>query len=320
MSNAFRIACVTAAALALLGVASFARAEDTVRVGLAAVYPAYAVPNAALALGYYKDSGLNVEITQFRGGPATQEALSAGSIDISTIAPAPAGLAIAKGVKEKIVALSVPPTPSGWFIMVPSASPIKTMAELNGKTVGVTQKASLTDMWVLRAAKQAGITVTTVPLGAPGVMPGLKAKQVDAALMWPLFSYKGVVDGEFRTIDDLGATMEPSIPEGWAVSSAMIDGHPDVLRRWLAANAKALLYMQSHETWAVDFLKKYTEESDDRVAKLAYDNFIKKIPADGVMKPQWMQASFDLATAAGITGLPPLDKVFTTAFTPVKTN
>jgi len=271
-------------------------------------------------LGYYKERNLHVEITQFRGGPATQEALSAGSIDISTIAPAPAALAIAKGVQEKIVALSVPPTPAGWFIMVPSASPIKTMADLNGKTVGVTQKASLTDMWVLRAAKQAGITVTTVPLGAPGVMPGLKAKQVDAALMWPLFSYQGVVDGEFRTIDDLGATMEPSIPEGWAVSAAMIDNHPDVLRRWLEANAKALIYMQSHEAWSEDFLKKYTEESDDRVAKLAYDNFIKKIPADGVMKPAWMQASLDLATAAGITGLPPADKIFTTAFTPVKTN
>src|SRR5690242_1500907 len=86
-----------------------AQAADTVRVGLAAVYPAYSVTYAAQELGYYKAKNLNVEITLFRGGPATQEALSAGSIDVSTIAPGAAALAIAKGVKEQIVALSVPP-------------------------------------------------------------------------------------------------------------------------------------------------------------------------------------------------------------------
>lgn len=294
-----------------------AHAADTVRVGLAAVYPAYAIPYAASELGFYKEKDLDVQITQFRGGPATQEALASGAIDISTIAPGAAALAIAKGVQEKIVALSVPPTPQGWYILVPAASSIKSMAELKGKTVGVTQKGSLTDFWVQRAAAKAGITVQTVPLGAPAVMPALKAKQVDAAILWPIFSYKGLADGDFRSIDDLGATFEPSVSEGWAASSDIIQKRPAVLRRWLEANSKAIVYLQNHEDWAISFLKHYFDEKDDHVVKLVVDNFIKNINPDGVMKPEWMNASLELSASAGMETKLTAGQIFSTAFTPI---
>lgn len=313
-----KLAAVFALSLPVLASMPYsARAADTVRVGLAAVYPAYAVPYAASELGFYKEKDLDVQITQFRGGPATQEALASGAIDISTIAPGAAALAIAKGVQEKIVALSVPPTPQGWYILVPAASSIKSMAELKGKTVGVTQKGSLTDFWVQRAAAKAGITVQTVPLGAPAVMPALKAKQVDAAILWPIFSYKGLADGDFRSIDDLGATFEPSVSEGWAASSDIIQKRPAVLRRWLEANSKAIVYLQNHEDWAISFLKHYFDEKDDHVVKLVVDNFIKNINPDGVMKPEWMSASLELAASAGMETKLTADQIFSTAFTPI---
>ena len=312
-----------AAALALsvpafASILNTAHAADTVRVGLAAVYPAYSIPYAANELGFYKEKDLNVQITQFRGGPATQEALASGAIDISTIAPGAAALAIAKGVQEKIVALSVPPTPQGWYILVPAASSIKSMADLNGKTVGVTQKGSLTDFWVQRAAAKAGITAQTIPLGAAAVMPALKAKQVDAAILWPIFSYKGLTDGDFRSIDDLGATMEASVSEGWAASGEIIRNRPLVLRRWLEANAKAIIYLQTHDDWAISFLKGYFDEKDDHVIKLALDDFIKRINPDGVMKPEWMEASLELAASAGMETKLKAAQIFSTEFTPIK--
>jgi NitT/TauT family transport system substrate-binding protein len=321
MSAKFKLAAVLALSLPVFAsLVHSARAADTVRVGLAAVYPAYAIPYAANELGFYKEKNLDVQITQFRGGPATQEALASGAIDISTIAPGAAALAIAKGIQEKIVALSVPPTPQGWYILVPTASSIKSMAELKGKTVGVTQKGSLTDFWVQRAAAKAGITVQAIPLGAPAVMPALKAKQVDAAILWPIFSYKGLADGDFRSIDDLGATMEPSVSEGWAASNELIQNRPAVLRRWLEANAKAIVYLQRHENenWAIGFLKHYFDEKDDHVIKLALDNFIRRINPDGVMKPEWMKASLDLAASAGMETKLTVDQIFSSAFTPIK--
>jgi hypothetical protein len=53
MDKVFRTALAATMALPLLAAAMLpVRAEDTVRLGLAAVYPAYAVPNAAKASGY----------------------------------------------------------------------------------------------------------------------------------------------------------------------------------------------------------------------------------------------------------------------------
>jgi len=192
------------------------------------------------------------------------------------------------------------------------------MAELNGKTVGVTQKGSLTDFWAQRAAKKAGITINTIPLGAPAVMPALKAKQVDAAILWPVFSYKGLAEGDFRSIDDLGETMESSVSEGWAASNEIIQKRPAVLRRWLEANAKAIVYMKAHEEWSLKFLKGYFEEKNDRAIKLVFDNFIKHINPDGAMKPEWIKASLELAAGMGSTAKLDADQIFSKDFTPIK--
>jgi hypothetical protein len=141
---------------------------------------------------------------------------------------------------------------------------------------------------------------------------------VDAAILWPIFSYKGIADGDFRSIDDLGATMEPSVSEGWAASRDLAQNRPAVLHRWLEANAKTIIYLQSHEDWAITFLKHYFDEKDDHVVKLVVDKFIKNINADGVMKPQWMKTSMELATSSGMETKLTADQIFSTAFTPIK--
>ena len=58
-------------------------AAEKVRVGLAAKgYTPYAPIHAAAELGYYKAKGLDVELTVYRGGGASQIALTAGAADM----------------------------------------------------------------------------------------------------------------------------------------------------------------------------------------------------------------------------------------------
>jgi ABC-type nitrate/sulfonate/bicarbonate transport system substrate-binding protein len=132
-----------------------------------------------------------------------------------------------------------------------------------------------------------------------------------------MFSYQGLVDGGFRSIDDLGETMQPTISEGLAASDDLISNRPSVLQRFLAATSQALIYMDGHEKWTVDFLKKYFNGDDERVIRLVYTEFIKKIPPDGVMERAWMEDSLQLGSVGGVTVLSP-DQVFSTAFTPIK--
>src|ERR1700760_3529195 len=88
----------------LLAGATTSRAEDLVRIGLAVPNNAiYAPFYAADALGLFKQAGLKVELTVYRGGAASQEALSAGAADMITYFGGGVGLAIQKGAKEKVV-------------------------------------------------------------------------------------------------------------------------------------------------------------------------------------------------------------------------
>jgi ABC-type nitrate/sulfonate/bicarbonate transport system substrate-binding protein len=294
-----------------------AEAADIVRVGVGAVYPTYAVFFAGNNLGIYQKQNLDVQITTFRGGPATQEALAAGSIDVSAIAPAVVSLAVKKGVDEKVVALFTPTVPKGWYVMVPTNSPIKKIADLDGKTVGVTQKVSLTDFWAHRVAAMSNVSINTVPLGG-GVVPGLKAKQVDAAVVWPIYSYKSIIDRSLEPIFSLGDNLPPSISEGVAVSGDMINKHPDTLKRWLFATSMTVSYMQSHEDWTESFLKEYFKEDNVDVARTVYKDFIMNIRADGLMKKEWMDESLKAAQFLGDEQPLPSEKVFDLTFTPIK--
>jgi NitT/TauT family transport system substrate-binding protein len=292
-------------------------ANDSVKIGVASVYPTYSIFFATKELGYYKDANLDVDIQTFRGGPASLEALAAGAVDLCTILPTAAALAVQKGVKAKIVAMYVPVRASGWYIMVPSDSPIKTAADLNGKTVGVTQIGSLTDFWTQRVTKDAGVTVTSVPLGG-GVEAGLRSKKVDAAILWPLGSYKGIGHGDLRPIINLHNALGPTISEGVAASDEIMTKRPDVLRRWLAATSRGLIYMQQHESWTVSFLKKYFDDQDDKAVELVYSDFLKSIDPSGSMHGDWQKTSLSLAAPNIVASLPPADQVFSSAFTPIK--
>src|SRR5262249_3748313 len=302
----------------LLAGSTASLAADTVRVGVGAVYPTYSVFFAGNKLGIYKKHDLDVEITTFRGGPATQEALAAGSIDLSAIAPAAVKLAVKKGVREKIVAMFTPPVPDGWYIMVPADSPAKTMADLKGKSVGVTQKGSLTDFWTHRVASLSGITVETVPLGG-GVVPGVKAKQVDAAIVWPMFSYKSMVDGSLRQVFSLGEKLPPSVSEGMAALDDMIEKRPALLKRWLAATAETISHMQADEAWTEGFLKEYFKEDNQQAIELVYKQFIMHIRADGSMKREEMEDALQAAQFLGDKEPLNADKIFSPAFTPIPT-
>ena len=122
-----------AAALVTLSGAATASAQELVRIGLAVPHnAAYVQFDAAETLGFYKEAGVKAELTLYRGGAASQEALSAGAADIITYFGAGVALAISKGAKEKIVA-AIDPTPHGWQFLVLANSPIKSIKDLTAR-------------------------------------------------------------------------------------------------------------------------------------------------------------------------------------------
>jgi NitT/TauT family transport system substrate-binding protein len=319
-----RAAFVIATSIGLLLVTAVqGRSEELVRIGLAVPNNAiYAPFYAAETLGLFKEAGLKVELTVYRGGAASQEALSAGAADMITYFGGGAGLAIMKGAKEKVVA-ALDPSPHGWFLLVQANAPYKSVKDLAGKKVGVTVKGGTSDMFALWAADRAGITIQTIPVGGGGMVPALKSGQVDAIAMFPGLSLQAMSTGEARSLLDFGKEMEPTLPDVAVASQEMIDKRPEQVRGVLKAFYKALARICSDRAWGLSFLKEFTKEASDKVNELTYETVACQQSRDGTIKPEWMAASLAIAGKAWdmdeLRKMKPSD-VYTDKFIPVPLN
>ena len=272
--------------------------------------------SAAEDLGFYRENGVMAEVTAYRGGAAAQEALVAGAADLFTGAPLVVALAVKKGVKEKIVAVTQA-RPTGWHIMVIQDSPVRSFRDLAGKKVGITVKGSATDYYALWAAAKAGVTIQTIPVGGGGIAPALKGKQVDAAVVFAPVSFRLMLAGEARSLVDLGKEIEFDVWSPLVATQKFIDEQPDLLRRTLKAIYKATRHMQQNREYALKYLKAYTKE-DDRVVETDYEVVVKDLSPDGMIRREWLEASLALVKTTGITDLPKIEEFFTDRFIPVR--
>ncbi|MFL6796567.1 MAG: ABC transporter substrate-binding protein [Xanthobacteraceae bacterium] len=254
--------------------------------------PAY----VAQKIGLFKKSNLEVQISTFRGGAAVQEAMNAGAADlISYFGPAVA-LAVSKGAKEKFV-MAVLPGAAGWSCIVKADSLITTVKQLEGKKVGISSKASTSDMAALWMAERAGITMQQIPLGA-GLAPGLRSGQVDAIVFSALTTQREILSGRARQLVDIGKEMPPTLANGYVASQAMIDKRPAELRATISALLDAAAYLRSNREWTLDFLKEFAKSDDAALNEALYKQVVEQISADGQIEPAWIEAGLHLAARA----------------------
>ena len=90
---------------------------------------------------------MTLSVSSFRGDAQLQQGLAAGSLDIGLGSGPGLGFRV-KGAPAIGVAAMYGP-PSNLALLIPAKSPIRTVADLKGKRIGVTTAGSLTD-WVVR--------------------------------------------------------------------------------------------------------------------------------------------------------------------------
>src|SRR6516165_1177044 len=148
---------VLAAALVALAMPAggAANAVDTVRLGKA-VPNSFAFSTAEIGTdaGIWSQEGIALDVSAFRGDAQMQQALAAGSIDVALGSGPGLGFR-AKGVPAIGVAAMYGP-PSNLALTVAANSPIKTVADLKGKRIGVTTAGSLTDWLTRELSRQQG--------------------------------------------------------------------------------------------------------------------------------------------------------------------
>jgi NitT/TauT family transport system substrate-binding protein len=269
-----------------------------IRIGFATGNSAdYAPAFAAEKLGSFKQAGLDVRLIAFRGGAAAQEALTAGSADIIAYFGPAVALAVSKGVKEKMVA-TISAGHAGWNLIVPADSPIQSVKDLAGKKVGISTKASTSDMAALWIAEQAEISIQQIPLGAGALIPGLRSRQVDAIVFSALLTLREVLTGRARTILEVGKSMPATMANVYVASHEMIEKRPAELRATLSIIYKTLAEMKAKREWSLNYLKDFASSDSDVLTVALFDQIFPALSPDGRIEKAWITDGLKLAARA----------------------
>jgi NitT/TauT family transport system substrate-binding protein len=315
-----RHALASLVAAAILGAPAAASAE-TIRVGLPTkTYWPTTIAETAVRQKLFEKEGISAELTIYRGGAETFEAMAAGAADIILDPPSLVSAGRKKGVMSKIVANAAMGS-FGWQLMVPVKSTIE-VKDLNGKKVAITSAGSGSDLLALWTIQDKKIDFTRVPVGGGGLVPNLLANNVEAAVVYSPLSFQLAKAGDARSILDYAKEVPPNLSAGWIVLDKYAEAKPEVVQKALNALYGALQFMRDNRDVTVKLISDLYEMPVD-IAALEYENTILKLEIDGNMAagnvPGAVQLSLDLAKLGGLKDIVPVADVISTKFKPVPT-
>lgn len=195
-------------------------------------------------------NGLKGEMTMFSFGPAVNEALISGAVDVGFIGDMPSVSLLATGAPITVVARQ---SVFRGSIVAAAKSDIKTVADLKGKKLYGPYGSSIyrSALTMLReAGLQPGKDVEVVNMGFADLSDALKAGRIDALFVWDPWVELFVNEGLGREIkSDTSLTMVVAMRDAWIKSA------PDAVERFLKAHKEALLYAASNKTPANEWFR-----------------------------------------------------------------
>lgn len=258
--TSFRRRAAALCAAALLSLSALpAQAKDTVTFGYLAD-PSHEAVLWALRHGKIKSDLIEVTATPLQI-PALIQATAARTYDVIETAAMAIPPARARGLDLQIMGagLRYHKSGEGAGIWVKKDSPIKTVADLKGKSLAVYSLGSagitlvriaLHDVYHLNVSLKGG-DLSFVEMPAPAMPAALATGKVDAATLIHAQAFKAMKDGEFRPI---AQTAQDLIGEFKVrMVSAVIAGYgdklkakPDVYREFQRLLVASTDYAQAH--------------------------------------------------------------------------
>jgi ABC-type nitrate/sulfonate/bicarbonate transport system substrate-binding protein len=321
MSITRRHMLATVAAATVLGTSGIVQAADTVRIGLPTkTYWPTTIAETAVRQKLFEKEGITAELTIYRGGAETFEAMAAGAADVILDATSLVSAGRKKGVNSKVLANAATGY-YGWQLMTLSKSTLG-VNDLKGKKVAITSAGSGSDLLALWTQQDKKIEFTRVPVGGGGLVPNLLAGNVDAAVVYSPLSFQISKSGEARTILDYSREVPPNLAAGWIALDKYVQDKPQVVQKTLNALYGALMFMRANKDASIKLITELYEIPDE-IAALEYENTIMKLETDGSMDgpkiPEQLQLALDMAKAGGMKDLGPAAEIISTQFKPVPT-
>ncbi|WP_243788206.1 ABC transporter substrate-binding protein [Saccharopolyspora gloriosae] len=149
------------------------------------------------AAGVLDGTQYQVNWSQFAAAAPLLEALRSGAVDIGLAGDAPTLNALGSGADIKIVSATRSQQQYGLAIVVPKGSPIKSVADLRGKTVSPTTPGSVGHYLLLSALREAGLSANDVRISflePVNASAALSSGAIDAWSTWDPYTAAAQLD------------------------------------------------------------------------------------------------------------------------------
>jgi NitT/TauT family transport system substrate-binding protein len=208
----------------------------------------------------YSQSGEDFMPRMFQGFPEMKEALISNRVQAAFIV-APMALALkAQGVPIKVVYLG---HRYGSAVVVQKNGPIKTFADMRGKTIAIPSRFSDERLLVFRAMKAWGIKpseIKMVEMAPPDVSGALAAHAIDAFVMGEPFPSQAEIGGFGRVLFQAREYWPDYMSCILVVRQDLIDRRPDIVQVLVDGIARSGLWLDTskpHREQAADFVGRF---------------------------------------------------------------
>jgi sulfonate transport system substrate-binding protein len=203
------------------------------------------------------DVPYKIEWSTFTSGPPLLEAASAGAIDVGLVGNTPPIFAAASNAKISAVSAAQGNVASDAVLVQPD-SPLRTVNDLRGKTIGVA-KGSSAHGEVLYTLAKAGLSTKDVKLSflQPSEAYGAFTQhRIDAWAIWDPYTSQAEIEAGAKVLAD-GTGTANGYTFNVAGTSALSDaGKNSAIRDYVVRVAKAQRWADTHRTeWAQAWAK-----------------------------------------------------------------
>jgi len=246
-------------------------------------------------LGYFKDEGLDVEISDFPGGAKALQALVGGSADVVSGAYEHTINMQAKGQNIQAFVLQGRAPQIVLAYSTKNMPNYQSIADLKGKKIGVTAPGSSTSMMASYVLAKAGIKpseVSFIGIGAgPGAVAAMRSGQLDAICnldpVITMLQEKNDIKiiSDTRTLKDTKSVYGGNMPAAVLYAqSSFIEKNPNTTQALTNAIVRALKWL--NQAGPSDIVKTVPENyllGDRSLYLAAWQGIKEAISPDGII-------------------------------------
>jgi NitT/TauT family transport system substrate-binding protein len=263
-------------------------APDQVTIGLIPIVDVAPI-HLGMEQGFFTDRGIELTVEFAQGGAAIVPAVMSGQYQFGFSNVVSMMVASSSGLPVRLVGPGVASTGEQGAdfngVAVPGDSPIRTAADLEGKTVGVNTLNNICGVSINESVRKAGgdpSQLKYVEIPPPDMPAALDTGQIDATCMSEPF-LSGYLARGGRTVASNYADVAPEADIAvYFASAELLHSDPDLVVRFTDALAESLAYAQEHPEETRAIVTTYTSLTAEQVAGVTLPRFPTEINRDSL--------------------------------------